>query len=91
MGFAQRAMVIGEVLDGPRKLLVRLRPILILQKRIRPRQGVDLGEPQLLHQAILRRVKTALHAAFGLRRPGQNRTDAQLAQRRGRQACTAAV
>ncbi len=80
LGGGQRAMVIGEILDGPRELLIRLRPILLLQKRVGPRQRVDPGESQLLHQAILCRVKTAFHAAFGLRREGQNRADAQLAQ-----------
>ena len=44
-------------------------------------QGRDFGQPQMLHQAILRRQKTAFHAAFGLRRVRQNRADSQLPQR----------
>ena len=68
LSIAQGAMLIGIILHGPGETLVPFRPILVFQKRVGAFQSTDVGQSQLLDQAILRRQETAFHAAFGLRR-----------------------
>jgi hypothetical protein len=57
------SIMIGEI-DPPEKRVSRL-------------QGRDAGQAELFDQAVLMRLKTSLHPAFGLRAVGPDQLDAQ--------------
>src|SRR5437870_3362943 len=54
-------MLVGELLNGPREARIPLRPVLGFQKGVGGLQGGDLGQPQVLDQAVLIGGKTAFH------------------------------
>jgi len=73
----QCPMMVGKLRYRPGEMLIPLGPILLLQKRIGCLHGRNFRQPQVLHQTVLRRVKAAFDAPFGLWRFGQDGTDSQ--------------
>src|ERR1019366_5780370 len=76
----QRTMHVHHALERSCEALVPLRPILLFQKLVGIRQGLHLGQPQVLYQPVLIGAEASFHSPLGLRRVRRDPADSQFSE-----------